>query len=94
MEDWAYGKLESDTGWADRQGCERAGQASILFPARLEPATGAGGAVTDPRTGSGREPNLPVMGINRAPAHPTSHFVHIATLAYRQGAPYSSAAIR
>ena len=38
------------------------------------------------------EPDLPVVGIDRAAAHPTSLFVHILTLAHRRGGPYSSAA--
>jgi hypothetical protein len=29
------------------------------------------------------EPDLPVVSIDRAPAHPTSLFIHIPTLAHR-----------
>lgn len=31
------------------------------------------------------EPDVPVVGIDRAPAHPTSLFIHIPTLAHRTG---------
>ncbi len=31
------------------------------------------------------EPDLPVLGIDQAPAHPTSLLVHIPTLAHRTG---------
>ena len=41
------------------------------------------------------EPNLPVVGIDRAPAHLTSLLIHIPTLAHpAQDGLYSSAAYR